>query len=285
MNDIINNLIAPARQKLVSAGVETTNYELRLLLAAALETELSNLAIYNQEPQPKQIADFEKMIEKRSQHMPADKILGHRGFYKYDFVVNTDVLSPRPDTEILVEAALEWIIKTKATSVLELGIGSGCIVTSLLAEVPSLQATGIDVSPQALAVAKKNADILGVAERLDLVEKDWFADDFMQNLPTDFDLIVSNPPYIPSAEVATLDAEVRNFDPMPALDGGKDGLDSYRKIAELTPALLKQGGNIFLEVGEGQANDVAKIFVNTGLQLVKIIKDLSGIERCVCLKK
>ncbi len=285
MNDFINNLIVSARRKLISAGIETSNYELRLLLAAALGIDISELPSYTQKPQSKQIADFEQMTEQRLHCMPADKILGHRGFYKYDFAVSADVLSPRPDTEILLEAALECAISTKAESILELGIGSGCVASSLLAEIPALRAVGVDISAPALEIAQKNALALGVAERLRLINKDWFAADFMSNMPTGFDIIVSNPPYIPSAEIAALDAEVKDYDPMVALDGGKDGLDCYRRIAEFASDLLKSEGNVFLEVGEGQAHDVAEIFAAAGLQPTKICKDLSGVERCVCLKK
>ncbi len=282
MNDKYSKLFASAAARLAAAGVESSDYELRLLLAAAMGVDSLCL---NDIPNAEQTALFEQMLQKRLQHMPVDKILGHRGFYKYDFKVNTDVLSPRPDTETLLEEALDCIKADGAATVLELGVGSGCIITSLLAETPSLQGTGVDISAPALRVARQNADMLGVMPRLKLLNASWFDADFLSLFSQRFDIIVSNPPYIPSAEIPSLEEDVKNYDPLPALDGGSDGLDSYRRIAELAPRLLTEQGRILLEVGENQAHDVAAIFVGAGLKLAKIRNDLSGIERCVSLKK
>ncbi len=282
MNDKLSKLFSSARARLAAAGVDSSDYELRLLLAAAMGVDSAGLSDV---PDARQTALFEQMLQKRLQHMPVDKILGRRGFYKYDFKVNTDVLSPRPDTEILLEETLDCIKADNAASVLELGVGSGCIITSLLAENPALQGTGVDISAPALEVARQNADMLGVSSRLSLLNASWFDADFLNLFAQRFDIIVSNPPYIPSAEIPLLEEDVKNYDPLPALDGGADGLDSYRRIAELAPRLLNKQGRVLLEVGENQARDVAAIFVAAGFDLEAIRQDLSGIERCVSLKK
>ena len=285
MNHPLNRLLEDARRRLAAAGVETSAYELRLLLAAAVGAEPGRLLFEQLALTPGQQETFAAMLQKRAQHMPVDKILGSRGFYKYDFQVTTEVLSPRPDTEILLEAALDSIRQSGAETVLELGVGSGCIISTLLAEVPHLTGIGIDISASALRVAAANAAALGVDDRLQLRQGSWFAPDFLSLIGTAVDVVVSNPPYIPTDEIAGLAAEVRDYDPRLALDGGSDGLDSYRRIAGLSMSLLKPGGLIFLEVGEGQAQPVMQIFSAQGLVPQKIFSDLSAIQRCVSLKK
>lgn len=223
--------------------------------------------------------EIEDIINKRINGWPLDKILGQKDFYKHSFFVNEDVLSPRPDTEILVEAALEIIQKSKIQNILDLGTGSGCILLSILKEFPHIQGVGVDISEKALTVADKNKSALGVDCKF--IQKDWFKD----NIIGEFDLIVSNPPYIPRQDISALEKEVREHDPMLALDGGVDGLDSYKKIAELSKNLLKKDGYILLEAGINQAQDIVNIFISEGLKLVEVKKDLSGINRCIILKK
>ena len=230
-------------------------------------------------------AEFNRMLELRCHHMPADKIIGRRGFYKYEFVVDSNVLSPRPDTEILLEKALEYARRDNYKKVLELGVGSGCVVCSLLAELPQLRAVGIDISASALKVAHANAQRLNVAAALELRQADWFDADFMALAGSGYDMVVSNPPYIAASEIAGLDSEVKDYDPRPALDGGADGLASYRQIAAWMPQLLQDGGIAVLEVGEGQAAAVAEIFSEQGLRRLETAVDLNGVERCISLKK
>ena len=278
-------MLTKTQQQLIAAGVETSAYEIKLLLAHALDTTVADLMFYSHNISQAQKNKFEQMIQARLKHMPADKIIGSRGFYKYDFFVNCDVLSPRPDTEILLEEALSIIKENDCKQVLELGVGSGCVISSILAENKSLQGFGIDISQAALDVARKNAISLGVENRLKLQQKDWFANDFISIFANKFDIIVSNPPYIPTNEISSLDEEVKNFDPLYALDGGEDGLDSYRQIAIISSHLLEDGGYIVIEVGEGQAGDVVIIFKKQNFMCEKIVSDLSGTKRCIVLKK
>lgn len=227
-------------------------------------------------------AQARQMLARRLRHEPLDKITGEREFYKSVFMVNNAVLTPRPDTEILVEEALKRINPEKKCRILDLGTGSGCILLSLLKECPLAEGTGVDVSPGALAVARENAARLGVSGRCSFVNQSW-SDWKPEN--EKWDMIVSNPPYIPRSDIAGLDAEVKDYDPHLALDGGEDGYGCYREIAGLVSLIMQKGGYILLESGMGQAEDIKRIFSAQGLETVAVIPDLAGINRCVILKK
>lgn len=270
---------------LQNGEIDSPRFEARLIAAKVLEldsNELNPNEVVFSEGQKSQIRN---MAKERLKHRPLCKILGEKGFYKYDFLVNEKVLSPRQDTEVLVEAAIAEAKKGKARKILDLGTGSGCIVLSILGDVDPLEAWAVDASAEALQVAKANAQKLELDSRVHFINASWFDEDLEKKLGTQFDIIVSNPPYIPRAEIATLDDDVKNYDPLSALDGGIDGLDHYRQIAKVCVKLLRTGGGIFLEGGIHQENDIAKIFMNEGFSLQNIIKDLSGINRCIFLKK
>lgn len=271
-------------QKLAQAKIANPRLEARLLLAevlrcnpAEIHTGIKVLA--------EDVKKTEVLLEQRLHHKPLDKILGYREFYKYDFTVNEDVLSPRPDTEILAEAALEILQGTPEPKILDLGCGSGCIIETLLKEIPQAIGCAVDISEKALAVARQNADNLAIGERLRFVNTSWFDEKFADTIGTKFDMIVSNPPYIPTADIENLEPEVKDYDPFVALDGGKSGYDSYEQIAQTAPELLKNGGYILLEAGLGQAQKIVDIFTAQGFKLLKIVNDLAGIERCVILQK
>ena len=225
------------------------------------------------------------MLNERLNHKPIDKILGHREFYKYDFAVNEDVLSPRPDTEILVEEALKILQNKPDADILDLGCGSGCIIETLLKELPESKGCAADISAKALAVAKDNAINLKIGLRLQFIQADWFADNFTDFFDRKFDMIVSNPPYIQSDDIKELQPEVKDYDPLSALDGGKSGFDSYERIAQTASRLLRQDGYILLEAGFGQARRIANIYMTHGFKLIKVVNDLAGIARCVILQK
>lgn len=272
-------------KKLADAGISSPRLEARLLLARILGCEDNDAAVISAVLSDSREKMLDEMLDKRlNGHFPLDKILGLKSFYKYDFIVNEDVLSPRPDTEIILEEALK-LSDGRSLSVLDLGTGSGCLLLSLLKENPQAEGTGVDISAAALEVARKNAARLNVEKQVLFLQADWFADDFLKNFPVKFDIIVSNPPYIPETDIAGLDAEVREHDPHMALSGGEDGFVSYRKIAEYMPFLLADGGYVLLEAGAGQARKITEIFSARGLSLCRIVKDLSGIDRCVILKK
>lgn len=265
---------------LAAAGIDSPRLEARILLAHVTGME-SNVYDPGRKLSPRQMSEAGWLLERRLAHEPLDKVIGRRDFYKYRFVVNREVLSPRPDSETLVEAAAELIAEHRLSSLLELGVGSGCLLLSLLADCPGTRGVGADISPAVLAVAAENARRLKVEDRLRLVEFDYFKDVFSER----FDLIVSNPPYIPSADVAFLAPEVKDYDPLSALDGGADGLDHYRQIASVAGGWLNDGGYLVLEAGAGQAGDIASVFAGSGWQTVGMREDLNGIKRCVILKK
>lgn len=274
--DIVNQL--------VEAGIDNPRLETRLILAHIKQCAASEIYsdINLDETQQKQL---KVVLNRRLNHEPLDKILGTRSFFKYDFAVNADVLSPRPDTETLVESVLEtYPDRNQALNFLDLGTGSGCIIESLLAEYPNANGLAVDISAKALSVAQQNAENLGLVKRLNFLQADWFASDFVQKINRKFEVIVTNPPYIPTADITKLDKEVKNFDPLMALDGGADGFSSYRRLAEVVPQLLTDGGYVFIEAGIGQAEKIAQIFTTGGLRLQAIKTDLSGIQRCVILQ-
>lgn len=229
--------------------------------------------------------ELDYFVEQRLASKPICKIIGKKEFYKFSFSVDENVLSPRPDTETLVEAAIEIIKKDKIKNILELGVGSGCIILSLLKEFNYLNGVGIDISKKALEVAKTNASDLDINDRINFINASWFDEDLFDKLNKKFDIIVSNPPYIPSDDILSLDKDVKDYDPIIALDGGEDGLRDYKQISLISQKLLNDNGYIFLEVGIYQSNDVIKIFKNQKFKLVDVIKDLSGVERCIILKK
>jgi len=204
-------------------------------------------------------------------------ILGRREFWSLDFVVTPDTLAPRPDSETLIEAVLAALPDRSAPlSLVDFGTGTGCLLLTLLSELPNAEGIGIDISRPALAIAGGNAKRLGLADRCRFLCSDWSA-----ALEGRFDLIISNPPYIPSGDIAGLEPEVARFEPLSALDGGADGLDAYRALAAQIPPLLKPGGIGAFEVGAGQAPQVAALLAEAGLTPRGIHRDLGGIERVV----
>ncbi len=279
--DIINDKLA----YLKDVGIETSKLEMRILMEYVLQLNHHESFSMYQELTPQQINTFSQLVDMRALHMPIDKIVGYKGFYKYDFEVSNDVLSPRPDTEILVESAIKLLQQNSYAQILEFGVGSGCIILSLLAEIKDAKGWGIDISNEALKITNNNSKKLNVDSRLNLINASWFDDNIISSINNAFDIIVSNPPYIKSDEIQFLDKEVKDFDPLIALDGGNDGLRDYIRIAELAYVLLKKDGFLLFEIGENQLSDVINIAKNNKLTLVDVVKDLSGTDRCIILKK
>ncbi|MBQ7659453.1 MAG: peptide chain release factor N(5)-glutamine methyltransferase [Alphaproteobacteria bacterium] len=277
---IFENLV----QRLASAGVSSPRLEARILIANILNVDPNSVTSGICIP-PQSQKELENHVQRRLNHEPIDKIIGLKSFYKYTFLTSSDVLSPRPETEILLEKAIKLAKQNGFENTLELGVGSGCVLLSLLREISALKGVGVDVSKKALNVCKKNAEALGVEKRCKLVCKSWFDADFLSIFEHPFDLIVSNPPYIKTADIEKLEKEVWLFDPWVALDGGNDGLESYVQIAKLAPHLLKNKGYLLLEIGCGQMQDVKKTFEKQGLEYVTTLFDLAGIARVVVFSK
>jgi release factor glutamine methyltransferase len=215
-----------------------------------------------------------RMVARRENREPVSRILGEREFYGRRFVVTPDVLDPRPDTETLIDAALKLL--RPGARILDLGTGTGAIIITLLAQRPDCTGTATDISAAALAVARANAERIGVAGRLQLAQGNWFG-----AVAGTFDLIVSNPPYIPDRDIASLAPDVRRFDPGLALAGGADGLDPYRSIALGASGHLAANGMLIVEIGAGQADSVETIFSSAHFRPLARYADLGGHDRCL----
>jgi len=264
-----------AARRLTDSGVEGAARDVRLLLAQALGVEPVEVIVRETDAvDPVTLTVFEGFVKRRAAGEPVSRIRGWREFYGRRFVITPDVLDPRPETELLVSEGLKQL--PPGGRVIDLGTGSGCILVSVLAERDDASGVGIDLSPGALDVARRNAETLGVAGRASLVECS-FADD----QDARFDLAMSNPPYIARAEVETLAPDVRNHDPAMALSPGDDALLAYRQIIQGVGRWLKAGGWLGVEVGIGQASDVADLMASAGLREVVVFDDLAGVPRAV----
>jgi release factor glutamine methyltransferase len=220
-------------------------------------------------------------LARRAAHEPVSRIVGHRHFWTLNLSVTPDTLDPRPDTETLIEAAVAAIPDRKTPlTVLDLGTGTGALLIALLSEYPEATGVGVDLSPGALAVAKANAEAHGVGDRAAFRQGSW-----ADGVQGPFDLIMSNPPYIEQGDLAGLPPEVREHDPMLALDGGTDGLDAYRAIVPELSRLMTGGGLAILEIGAGQGDDVVAIADANGLKSTERRRDLGGIERALSFKR
>lgn len=255
-------------------GMGGSGRDSRALLAHALGIPADRLTLEaDREVTDTEMARFEALLHRRLDHEPVSRIIGRRMFWGRDFRVTPQVLDPRPETETLVAEALAGPAPAR---LLDLGTGSGILAVTLLAEWAQSEALGSDLSPEALIVARANAEDHGVADRLTLIEADWFC-----GIDAGFDLIVSNPPYIAASEIAGLDPEVREHDPEIALTPGGDGLDAYRAIAAGARARLAPGGRLLVEIGPTQGAEVAALLVAAGLSQVAVLPDLDGRDRVV----
>jgi release factor glutamine methyltransferase len=258
--------------------VESPTIDARLLLEAAAPVSRADiLSDPHRALSPEAEARFEAFVERRARREPVSLILGRKGFWTLMLGVAPGVLTPRPETETILDVVLPLYPAERALNVLDLGVGSGAIVLSILAERPLAKGLGIDVSEEALAVARDNAAQLGLAGRLALLRGDWTAG----LEAASFDLVVSNPPYIATAEIETLAPEVRAHDPRAALDGGPDGLAAYRRLAPEILRVLKAGGRFAVEIGADQAGAVQALFAAAGAVEIATHKDLAGRDRVV----
>lgn len=266
---------------LTAAGIDNARFEARLLLSHAANLPVEALISRGRDPVPSTIeATLRVLTARRVRREPMAYILGEREFWGLPFKVTPAVLVPRPDSETVIEVALSLFPDRKrGWRILDLGLGSGCLLLTLLKELPNAQGVGLDVSQGALAVAQSNAAALGVGGRATLVPGDWRAQNWTLPLGGPFDLVVSNPPYIEAGTIDGLMPEVSRYEPRLALDGGPDGLAPYRAIAAEAHRLLVPGGHLVVELGEGQVTEITRIFQTFGLAVADPVKDLGGVER------
>ena len=278
MNKKIGVAVSEAVEKFVSKGIDNSKIDARILMASVLKVSPHETSfLFNNFLTDEQIDLFSKVVERRLARIPVSHILGYRDFFDHRFIVTSDVLDPRPETEHLVEEAL----KKNFQNVLDLGTGSGCVILSLLAKKAGSTGLGVDVSKTAINIAEKNAVQMSLQRRVEFKVSDWF-----NNIkPQKFDLIVSNPPYIHPEKIKFLAPELKH-EPLLALTDNKDGLDSYRNIARYAPSFLQSRGHLILEIGFDQEFEVTKILNLNGFQDIKVTRDLNGRQRVItcCIK-
>ncbi|MCG8491617.1 MAG: peptide chain release factor N(5)-glutamine methyltransferase [Sneathiellales bacterium] len=266
-----------AAQELKKAGVSEPSLDARLLLASLFK---DGREVFFREPERLLTSEeeqlFRGLVERRVLREPVSHILGRREFWSLEFLVNSDVLDPRPDSETLIEATLTQCGQEFSGRILDLGTGSGCLLLTLLTELPKSTGIAVDQSVAALDVAKENTRRLGLQNRCELFHSHWF-----EKVQGRFDVIVSNPPYIETETVKELEPEVTQFEPLSALDGGKDGLNCYREIVSSAPDFLCEGGYLIFEVGFGQAEAVASLLRGENFSEIRIHNDLASVGRCV----
>lgn len=275
-------LLKEGQEILETAGIEEAGLDAWLLLEYESGKNRAYYFAHCEEEAEEGIKEpYMEKIRKRAQHIPLQH-LTHQGYFMgYEFYVDENVLVPRQDTEILVEESLSLIKDTESPQILDMCTGSGCILLSLLLERGDAKGTGADLSEKALSVAEKNRETYCLEKRAELIKSDLFQSAYFEEKKESFDMIVSNPPYIPTEEIKKLQAEVRFHDPFMALDGKEDGLYFYRKIAENAGKYLKPGGFLACEIGCSQGEAVKEMFESCGFSEVKVIKDLAGLDRVV----
>lgn len=267
-----------ARNRLKAAGVDSPVIDSRLLLEAATGAGHADIVADPYRPlTPEQSEALAGYVARRERREPVARILGRKGFWKIMLAVTPHVLIPRPDTETVLDVVLPLFSEGQPFQLLDLGVGSGALLLAILAERPAAKGLGVDLSEEALATARDNAANLGLAGRAAFLRSDWTA-----GLPDEhFDLVVANPPYIPTADIEALDPEVRDHEPRLALDGGADGLDAYRQLAPEILRVLKPGAPFAVEIGYDQAAAVESLFQAAGAEQVATAKDLARRDRVV----
>jgi release factor glutamine methyltransferase len=251
-------------------------HEARALLAHVVNADLTWLVAHAADDID--ASEFQTLLARRIAHEPLQFIIGTTGFWDFTLEVSADTLIPRPDSETLVEAALQACSQNTGR-VLDLGTGTGCLLLAFLRMRPGWLGVGVDLAPAAAALAARNANGAGVADRAAFLAGNW-----AESLTGNFDLVLSNPPYIQRADLESLESEVRDWEPNRALDGGADGLDAYRSIIADLPRLLAPQGVAVLELGIGQAAEVVLLAGGAGLAVIEARRDLGGIERALVLK-
>ena len=273
--------LTPTIQAFTQAGIDTPQLDAQLLMAHVLGITREALLMRGQGEvmTPAQTVAFEALVARRLAREPMAQILGKKEFWGLDFEVTKDTLMPRPDSETLIESLLSTIDHRPST-ILDLGTGTGCLLLSALKEFPQARGLGVDISEAALKVARRNAAALGLENRAEFKKSDWTSE-----INAVWDVVISNPPYIPEEEIPHLAPEVARYEPRLALDGGRDGLDCYRTITRFLPNILAKNGVCVLEVGAGQADAVASLAVAKGLYVAEIRADLAGIPRCIVITR
>ncbi len=277
-----HELLTQLRQQFIAANIPDASNEARDLMLACVNLQRADLLTASQVcVLPQQSEQALGFMHRRLNGEPVDRILGYREFYGHRFCLNGDTLSPREDSECVIDLALSVIKdKQQAVRILDLGTGTGCLLLSLLARLPNSTGLGVDLNENAVNMATQNAQHLSLNKRAEFIASNWF-----ESVHEQFDLVISNPPYIETHILPELEREVRDHDPALALDGGYDGLDCYRIIAAGAGKSLSQNGHIIVEIGMGQAEAVTNLFADKGFELLYTCIDGGGIMRGLAMCK
>ncbi|MDC0531080.1 peptide chain release factor N(5)-glutamine methyltransferase [Alphaproteobacteria bacterium] len=285
----VYSIIKPEIEKLVKSGSETAILDSRVLLAHVLCLTRPIFTHENINISKKEINSFQELIAERENGKPVSRIIKKKNFWKKEFEINQETLDPRPDSEVIIEYFFKYNEdKFKELKILDLGSGSGCLGLSLLDEYQNSRVSFLDVSEKSLQAVEINSLKFNFYKRIQLINLDWSVPDWNRKLldiekKIKFDAIVTNPPYIPSKDINFLQKEVKNYEPLIALDGGKDGLDAYRMIFGKLLSLLNVNGKIFVEIGQHQEKSVSQIALDNNLFPIDYGRDLSGIIRVIVL--
>jgi len=277
----IENALNEANKILKKKNIISYNLDTEILLSKVIKKD-RKFVILNQEQKLNKfyINYFKKLIKERSNGKPIAYLLGKKSFWNSEFEIKEGTLIPRPETELLVEEVLMFTRNKKNLKILDIGVGSGCIILSILKEKKDFYGIGIDICKKSLDLSERNAKCLGLKNRVKFIKSD--VDNFNNGK---YDLIVSNPPYIKRANLKYLNKEVANFEPKLALDGGVDGLSGFRKIIKKSSELIKINGKLFLEIGFDQKKEIKKILKSKGFYINKVLKDYAGKDRCIVSTK
>ena len=276
-----NEILKKGENYLKKNKIKNPNLDAELILSKVLNKKREEILLNtNNKLKNRDILIFEKYLQRRFLKEPMAYILGYKYFWKYKFLANKSVLIPRPDTELIIEESLNYIRNDKSKKILDIGTGSGCIIVSLIKERPKCVATAIDISKKAIIVAKTNAKLHHLENKINFINID--IDKYKSY---NYDLIISNPPYIDSIELNRLDDDIKSHEPKLALSGGSDGFREIKKVIAKSKALLKINGKLIMEIGHKQRNQSLKILKNFGFYINKISKDLSGKDRCIVSTK
>lgn len=271
----LSDLQTAITKKLFDSGIETSSLDSRIILKEVFCFDEKELILNSQLiVTDNKINEVDKILSRRVSGEPVSKIFGKRDFYKSTFLISKDVLDPRPETELIIEIANNFILDKGYKNFIDLGTGSGCIILSILKDNKNLSALGIDISNKAINIAQKNCSNLSLEKQATFLVSNW-----LSKVSGSYDLIISNPPYIPSKDIDTLLDNVKNYDPLISLDGGDDGLKCYREIAEDINRIISKKGRIILEIGFNQAINVIKIFESKEFMFLNKYTDINGLDR------
>ena len=272
----INSALKKGQSILIDNNIISAKLDSEILMSQAIRKNKEFIILnLNKQIKKRDLDNFDNLIQERAKSKPIAQIIKKKDFWKYEFIVNNNVLIPRPDTEILIEQALKLVKNKNRLQILDIGIGSGCILMSILKEKKNFIGTGIDISNKSLQISKVNGQKLRINNRLRLFKSN------IDNFNTGkYDLIISNPPYIKKNNLKCLEKDI-GFEPKQALDGGLDGLSEIRKVINKSSELIKRSGHFIIEIGFDQKNKVKKILRDKGFYIKKTVKDLSNHDRCI----